>query len=457
MSARLLRAVLPALALVALTALPAAASPPDQHDAQLVPASALTTFGIDQGTQLSGPAKCEDGMAGIYPCRNVDLASSVALPALGGATGNDIWGWTDRKTRREYAIMGTSTSTGFVDVTDPENPVLVGVLPTQGTPDYVLWRDIKVLGNYAFIVSEISGSGLQVFDLTQLRGRTGPTVFTSTASYDEFSYAHNVHINEATKTAFVVGSNTCGNGEESGGLHMVDLSDPLEPKFAGCAVVPDAGQPGESNNYSHDVECVVYDGPDADYTGREICLGSNENAVVIYDVTDRANPRVISATTYENAAYTHQGSLTENRSHFIFGDELDEQGSGVPTTTYIMDVGDLDAPGDPKSFEHQTRSIDHNLYIHGNRVFASNYTEGLRILHFDQPMLAKGQLEEIGYFDVVPGVDVPEFAGTWSNYRFPGSGTVVVSTIEEEQSGLFVLRPQLPADPKGNGKGASKK
>ena len=39
----------------------------------------------------------------------------------------------------------------FVEVTDPKNPVLIGTLPTRGTPDYVLWRDIKVDGHYAYI------------------------------------------------------------------------------------------------------------------------------------------------------------------------------------------------------------------------------------------------------------------------------------------------------------------
>jgi choice-of-anchor B domain-containing protein len=395
--------------------------------------------------QQSASFRCEDGMAGPYPCKNVDLESFVSLPALGGATGNDIWGWTDPETGHEYAIMGTSNSTGFVDVTDPKNPVLVGVLPTRGTPDFVLWRDIKVDGNYAFIVSEITDSGLQVFDLTRLRGRTSPTVFTSDATYDEFSWAHNIGINTDTHYAYVVGSNTCGNGEENGGLHMVDISDPLNPEFAGCAVVEDADGNGgtESNNYVHDVECVVYRGPDRGYRGREICFGSNENVVAIYDVTDKSNPRVISTTGYETAAYTHQGWLTPDQRWFLFGDELDEQEHGQNTTTYIMRAADLDSPDTPKPFLHETRSIDHNLYIHGNRVYESNYMAGLRILEYDKKSLAAGQLREVAFFDVVPALDEPEFAGTWSNYRFPDSGITVVSAIENEISGLFVLRPQL--------------
>lgn len=447
---RTLRLLLPAAAAVLAMASSAAAHPPTQHESQrLDAASAFGTVSIAQPLARTVSRKCENGTAGPFPCRDIDLAGFVALPMLGGATGNDIWGWTDPETEHEYAIVGTSTGTGFVDVTKPDDPVLVGVLPTRGTPDFVLWRDVKVHDDHAFIVSEISRHGLQVLDLTKLRGRTTPTVLSADATYDGFSNAHNISINSESDTAYVVGTNTCSGGGENGGLHMLDISDPKSPTKVGCATVTDATG-GAKNNYAHDVECVNYDGPDADYAGREICFGSNEDVVTIYDVTDKSAPRVISTTGYPGAAYTHQGSLTPDQRWFIFGDELDEQEAGGGTKTYILDASDLDSPAKPAVFEHATKSIDHNLYIHDDKVYASNYTAGLRILEFDDASLAAGQLHERAFFDVVPGVDVAEFAGTWSNYRFPGSGTTVVSTIENEASGLFILTPTLD-----DGEGAS--
>ena len=62
---RVVHAVLIAAAITVLSVVPAAAHPPDQHDAQLVPASALTTFGIDRATVISEPIACEDGSAAI--------------------------------------------------------------------------------------------------------------------------------------------------------------------------------------------------------------------------------------------------------------------------------------------------------------------------------------------------------------------------------------------------------
>ncbi len=459
----------------------AVAHPPWQHEAQRIDTTTavedlnalLSVSGFDGLTKRVVGASCTGqgenaGMAGPYPCRNVDLESFVTLPELGSATGNDIWGWTDPESGREFAIMGTATSTGFVEVTDPKNPVAIGFLPTAGILDGPLWRDIKVYDGHAFIVSENSQSGMQVFDLSRLLDAGPNEIFDADAFYDGVSNTHNISINVESGFAYLVGStagspptrpNICksnptnGAAAEGGGLHMLDISDPVNPTFVGCAinqgVDPDTG---DSNNYAHDVECVNYDGPDTRYAGREICFGSNENAMVIYDVTDKANPTVISETDYATDAYTHQGALTEDRKYFIFGDELDEQGATVPnTTSYITPVSDLENPGEPKPFFHETNSIDHNMYVHNDRVFQSNYAAGLRILGFDDASLANGEMTEQGFFDVVPGADPAEFAGTWSNYRFPGSGTTVVSAIENEVSGMFILKPTGSAVPTAQG------
>lgn len=385
---------------------------------------------------LSGAA-CEDGFAAIFPCENVDLASFVPLAQLGGPTGNDVWGWTDPETGDEYAIMGTSAGTAFVDVTDPFDPEVVGIMPSQSLQGLPLWRDIKVHADHAYVVSEHAGHGMQIFDLTRLRDASSPiglvadqlmmpdSVYFGPDDH-RVSNSHNVVINEETGFGYLVGTNTC-----AGGLHMVDLADPLAPVFAGCF---------DEDGYTHDVECVVYAGPDARHQGDEICFASNEDTVTIVDVTDKANPVMLSRTGYDSAAYTHQGALTEDQATFIFNDELDEQSGTVDnTTTYFLDVSDLRAPGEVRSHTHATSTVDHNHYVHGDLLYQAHYNQGLRISEIDA---SGASLDEIAFFDVVPAVDVSEFAGAWSSFRF-GSGTTVVSTLE---AGLFVLLPDLPAD-----------
>jgi choice-of-anchor B domain-containing protein len=115
---------------------------------------------------------CSGGMAGEYPCKDVDLASFVPVDALGGDRGtNDIWGWTDPETGKEYALVGLVEGTSFVDITDPARPAVVGVIRSETYSS--IWGDLKVHDNHVFIVSEAAAHGMQVFDLTRLRGITG--------------------------------------------------------------------------------------------------------------------------------------------------------------------------------------------------------------------------------------------------------------------------------------------
>lgn len=383
-----------------------------------------------QPMSAMGLTPCVNGMAGTFPCQNVDLASFLPLASIGGGTGNDVWGWTDPATNKEYALMGLSTGTAFVDITDAEHPVYLGNLPTHSVNS--LWRAIKVYANHAFIVSEAANHGMQVFDLTQLRNvASPPATFSETAHYNGFSRAHTIALNEETGFAYANGvtaytdpaANRCARG-----LHIIDVRNPARPAFAGCF---------DADGYTHDAQCVTYRGPDETYRNREICFNSNEDTLTIVDVTDKNAPRQLSRTTYPNSGYTHQGWLTDDHSLFLVDDELDEQRFHTRTRTHIFNVSDLDAPSVVGSHEGTSTAIDHNLFILGRYAYESNYRSGLRILDISGASTAN--LQEVGYFDIYPVDDNPAFNGTWSNYPFFKSGVVVVSGIEQ---GLFVLRPK---------------
>ena len=174
---------------------------------------------------LSASAQpCVDGRAAGYPCDGIDLLSFIPLAQLGagGSQANDLWGWKDPETGREFVLLGLENGTAFVEITNPLAPVFLGHLPAHGEAS--VWRDIKVSRHHAYIVSEATDHGLQVFDLLDLRDVTAPpTVFTETIHYavESLSNAHNIVINEETDFAYIVGSNTC-----NGGLHMVNIEKP---------------------------------------------------------------------------------------------------------------------------------------------------------------------------------------------------------------------------------------
>jgi choice-of-anchor B domain-containing protein len=409
----------------------AVAEEPPPHEMHEPPSPGDAVGGIGELVQHLTP--CIGGMAGGFPCSNVDLLEHMPTSTIGGGNGNDIWGWTDPLTGNEYALMGRTNGTAFVDVTDPENAVYLGNLPTHTGNS--AWRDIKVYADHAFIVSDNNGAhGMQVFDLTQLRTVVSPPVtFTETAHYSQgnMGSCHNIAINEDSGYAYAVG---CG-GSCSSGLHMIDISTPTAPVFAGCF---------SADGYTHDTQCVNYAGPDPDYAGREICFSSNTDTLTIVDVTNKAAPVQVSRTGYAGVGYTHQGWLTADQVYFLLDDEADESNQGHNTRTRIWDVSDLDEDGPfvLGTYTGPVAAIDHNLYTHNGFVFEANYRSGLRILSLAD--VANGNLTEVGFFDIYPANDNRGFQGAWSVYPYFDSGTVVVSGIGE---GLFVLRPNLCSDP----------
>lgn len=375
---------------------------------------------------------CVDGMAGGYACQNIDLLAHLPLSDIGGGSGSDIWGWTDPVSGREFALMGRSNGTAFVElIGHPEHVLYLGNLPPHAGSS--TWRDIKTFGHYAFIGSEAEDSGMQVFDLNQLLDVASPPVtFSETAHYDAFGRSHNIVINEQTAIAFAVGSRQ-GTETCNSGLHIIDISAPLSPSFLGCF---------STDGYTHDAQCVNYKGPDEDYAGSQICFNSNEDTVTIVDVTDPSNTSQISRTGYDDVGYTHQGWLTEDHRFFLLDDETDEIGLGHNTRTIIWDVQDLDNPEVIGEYFSDLPASDHNLYVKDNYAYQANYRAGLRILNLDD--VGNGIITEAAYFDTFPGSDANGTSGAWSVYPYFDSETVIVSDIS---NGLFVLRPILCTEP----------
>ena len=368
---------------------------------------------------LIAQTPCENGMAGDYPCNGYDLQSFISLAEMDTERGNDSWGWTDPDDGHEYAIMGVKNGTVFIDISDPINPIYLGKLPSHtGTS---IWRDIKVYQNHAFIVSEASNHGMQVFDLTRLRSVPNPPeTFTEDAHYDGFGSSHNIAINEESGYAYSVGDNTF-----SGGAHFIDISDPINPTAAGGY---------SEDGYTHDAHIVIYNGPDTDYIGKEIYVGSNEDRVVIVDVTDKNNPQHIASVSYSNFSYTHQGWLTEDFSYYILGDEADEIDFGFNTKTIILDLTDLDNPIHSFDYNGPTPATDHNGYVNGDLFYLANNAAGLRVIDISD--ISNGNMTEIGYFDSHPINDFAGYEGIWSTYPYFESGNIVIS----DREGFLVVK-----------------
>lgn len=316
-------------------------NPPGQeHNAPSLRQAAREAFLADQlpveETASSSAATCVDGFVGDFPCQDIDLVAHMPLSDFNSSKANDIWGWTDELDGSEYVLLGLSEGTAFVDISDSANPIYLGKLPSH-TGNSSSWRDIKVYADHAFVVSDGNPNhGMQVFNLTRLRSVSEPPVtFDEDGHYAGVGSAHNVVINEASGFAYIVGADPGTQSDCSGGLHMVDISTPGAPSFAGCF---------SDDNYTHDAQCLIYYGPDEDYFGREICFNANEDTVTIVDVTDKSKPTQISRTGYTGSRYTHQLWLTGDQARLLVNDEFDERFFGHNTRTFIWDIENLDSP-----------------------------------------------------------------------------------------------------------------
>jgi len=340
----------------------------------------------------------------------VELLSHIPLSGFPGFpnAGNDIWGYAS-PSGREYALIGLSNSTAVVEVTDPFNPVVIDRVSGASCT----WRDIKTLGTYAYIVNDCSG-GMDIVDLANVDD--GVVRFVKRFTGSGFNDAHNIYINEATGFAYVVSSNLGG-----GGLAALSLANPEDPVFVGAW--PFTGV--------HDVYVSSYKtGP---YAGREIAFDFNPGyGLSIVDVTVKSNMFELSRLTYPHLGTTHQGWLTDDKSHVLFGDESDETSAGLTSTVYVADVQDLANPQLVTTFTNGICSIDHNLIIKGGLTYQANYSSGLRV--YDTSDV--NNIQEVAYFDTYPFGNVVSFVGAWGVYPLLPSGIVLISDIED---GLFVL------------------
>lgn len=374
--------------------------PPVQADAFRADVHGVGTSGTTRGFTSDG----------------VTLQSWLSLSALGGySTGNDCWGYVS-PSGREYAIVGVNSATIFIEVTNPGNAQIVATI--NGVDS--LWRDVKVLNEYCYAVSE-GGDGIQVIDMSNIDD--GAVQLLGTVNSGNTTATHNVAID--TDSGFLY---RLGGG--SNGFRCHDLNaNPVNPPFVASW----------SDKYIHDAQFITYP-PGSPYAGKEIAFcfagfngGFEQTGLTILDVSDKSNIIELASLEHSNNYYSHQGWLTDDLQYLYLNDELDEDNTGSVTTTRILDVSDLSNPIEVGTCTTGLNTIDHNLYVRGNRMYQANYQSGLRIFDISNPVSP----EEIAWFDTYPEGDQAAFNGMWNVYPFLPSGTVFCSDLER---GFFAFQ-----------------
>ncbi len=171
-----------------------------------------TLIGVIWALSLTTPAAHGSKMFNVEFLSQVDEFVKYA----------DIWGYNSPG-GTEYAIIGTAYGTAFYNLADLRDPVLVGFV---GGPQSD-WRDIKTYSTYCYVTTEGGGpgSGLQVIDISDPDNPVLVNTYNAT-----LATAHNLYIDTVTAHAYVVGT---GNG-----TRILSLADPASPVEAGSIANP---------------------------------------------------------------------------------------------------------------------------------------------------------------------------------------------------------------------------
>ena len=383
-------------------------------------------------------ADCVNGSAGGFPCNKVDLLSHIALDEFSSnpQRANDIWGFYDLNTEREYALIGLENGVAIVDVSNPSSPFEIDTVAGASST----WRDIKVyqffdetsqrFHAFAYVTTDNANIGLRLIDLSGLPHSVSGSVAVS----PELS-AHNVYITNLDYTTNSVVDGvppvlyTAGSNLSNGRIRAYALDVPTVLTLTADAPVVSS---------SHDLSSVTIRDArinqcPAATTHCVLLIDANEDNLQIWDATNPANPVRLSSTLYAELGFVHSAWFTRDGNYAFVQDELDELDFGGNTRLRIFDMSNLAQPVLAGTWTGTEAAIDHNGFVRGNRYYMANYTRGLTILDISNPV----QPVESGFFDTFPANNFANFAGAWGVYPYLPSGNLLLSDIN---GGLFVLQ-----------------
>jgi choice-of-anchor B domain-containing protein len=359
--------------------------------------------------------------AQTYPSLNMTLLSK--MDPNGDNTGNDgrkysgCWGWVQTSKNKEYALVGASSKTYFIDITNPLLPVICDSVDNARTG--CTWRELKTYQNYCYIVSDDAAPNtFQIIDMQYLPDSVHVV-------HDGTTYFERGH------TVWVDGDKLYVGGVTSTtptlyNMQVYSLATPSVP-----LLLRTLSDDYPSINYVHD----MFVRNDTVYAS----AGNQGLYVYKFNTATNTFTQLGSFTGYPEAGYNHASSLTKNGKTLVFCDE-------VPTGVSIKlaDVSNLSnivmsSTVEPNS---NTEMVAHNPYVIGNELaFVSCYQDGLIVYDITNPNAPY----ITGYFDTHPqgGANAgnnygsTSYRGNWGAYPYLPSKVVIALDM---QNGIFFLK-----------------
>lgn len=357
-----------------------------------------------------------------FPSQNITLLSQWDNPATPAESYyniryNSVWGWMDPQDNKEYAILGSTDGTYFIDVTTPTAPVVRDFVP--GRRDSCIWREYKTYQNYLYAVSDDGApNSMQIIDMSYLPDSVRVV-------YDQDTLvrrSHSIFIDEMNAMLYLNSVYLPANGGHSN-MAIFSLANPKNP-----ALLRRLEQDYPSNDNVHDC-----------YVRNDTCYASSSyGGLMIYKLNaNNTLTQIGDITNYEpGGAYNHNSALTADSKTLIFADE-------VPTnlTVKSVDVSNFSNITIVDTFRSTPTTIatPHNVFIpngSNTRSVIAYYQDGVQIFDISNP----ANVTRTGFFDTAPSdcptCPNPNYSGCWGAYVDLPSGIILASDM---QDGLFVL------------------
>lgn len=356
------------------------------------------------------------GVYAQFSSQNITMLSNwddTTVPAEGfyGIRYNGIWGYAANG--NEYAIIGATTGTYIINVTNPAAPVVADFVP--GCRVDCIWRELKTYQNYLFMVSDDSPPNcLQVADLSYLPDSV-----------------HIVHqddaIIETVHTIFIQGNYLYGASPRGGAvgvsasMAVYDITNPATPILKRKLNQDDPGVGG-----AHDMLAVK----DTVY----VSAGFDGLHIYTYDGVANQFTKLASVTSYPDAGYNHSSALTSDSKTLVVADEVP---TGLALKNFdVTNFSNISFPAVYRSTPNSTATPHNPFMVNGHHCVVAYYQDGVQI--FDVSNAAAPV--RTGFFDTNPtngaGLPNPNYSGAWGAYVELPSGLIISSDM---QNGLFVL------------------
>ena len=353
--------------------------------------------------------------AQVYPSLNINLLSRLNpekdTTGVDGRKYSGCWGWVQTAKNREYAIVGTSSKTYFIDVTNPTSPIISDsiIAARKGCT----WREMKTYQNYCYIVSDDAPpNSFQIVDMQYLPDSVHLV-------YEGTSYFERCHTLFIDKDKMYCGAVTYTvGGTES--MHVYSLATPTAP-----VLIRKLAQDVPSIGVVHDM-----------YVNNDTVFAScgGQGLFVIKLMPTNTFSLIASYTSYPYAGYNHSSWLTDDKRTMVFADEVP---TGLPTK--VIDVSNITGISLTDTIRSNFGATAHNPYIIGNKwCWLSSYQDGIYLYDISNP----SNTTIYGFFDTHPQHGVNDnfitnaYRGNWGAYPYLKSKIIIACDM---QNGIFIL------------------